>query len=58
MVFTQHFASDISYSEAQEEYLGGDLPVPGARWRPGVVGGWHDIFDAMQDHLAGDYGQA
>ena len=53
MVFRQHFAPDFAYTESPSEYLGGDLPVRGAPWKPGVVGGWHDIFDALHDHLSG-----
>ncbi len=52
MVFTQHFASDFAFTERPSE-MGGDLPVRGTPWRPGVVGGWHDIFDALHDHLSG-----
>jgi uncharacterized protein YndB with AHSA1/START domain len=52
MVFTQKFAAS-TYSESPEEFIGGDLPVPGTPWKPGIIGGWHDIFDALRDHLAG-----
>jgi uncharacterized protein YndB with AHSA1/START domain len=52
MLFTQHFAPNAAYQESPEEYLGGDLPVRSAPWKPGIVAGWHDIFDAMHDHLA------
>jgi uncharacterized protein YndB with AHSA1/START domain len=53
MVFTQHVSSGIVCTESPSEYLGGDLPVRGAPWKPGIVGGWHDIFDGLRDHLAG-----
>jgi uncharacterized protein YndB with AHSA1/START domain len=52
MVFTQKFAPGLEYRESPAEFMGNDLPVPGAPWKPGVVGGWHDIFDALRDHLA------
>ncbi|HEX4197036.1 MAG TPA: SRPBCC domain-containing protein [Caulobacteraceae bacterium] len=33
---------------------GGDLPGgPGAPWRPGFLGGWHDMFDQLADLLDG-----
>lgn len=53
LVFTQKFAADVEYTESPSEFMGGDLPVPGTPWKPGVVGGWHDIFDALGDHLTG-----
>jgi uncharacterized protein YndB with AHSA1/START domain len=34
--------------------LGGDLPGgPGTPWRPGFLGGWHDFWDRLADHLDG-----
>jgi uncharacterized protein YndB with AHSA1/START domain len=53
MVFTQKFVDGVAYTESPSEFIGGDLPVPGTPWKPGVVGGWHDIFDALHDHLDG-----
>lgn len=54
MVFTEKFPADaVEYLESPREFIGGDLPVPRAPWKPGVVGGWHDIFDALSDHLSG-----
>jgi len=53
MVFTQKFPVGVDYTESPGEFIGGDLPAPGAPWKPGVVGGWHDIFDALGDHLTG-----
>jgi uncharacterized protein YndB with AHSA1/START domain len=50
-VFMQYFPPDLDYTQSPDEYLGGDLPVAGAPWKPGVVGGWHDIFDGLRDHL-------
>jgi uncharacterized protein YndB with AHSA1/START domain len=33
---------------------GGDLPGgPGTAWRPGFLGGWHEMFDALTDFLDG-----
>jgi uncharacterized protein YndB with AHSA1/START domain len=34
--------------------VGGDLPGgPGTPWRPGFVGGFHDLFDRLMDFLEG-----
>jgi hypothetical protein len=50
MRFVQHFPSDGVYAENPDD-LGGDLPVPGTPWAPGFVGGWHEFWDALGDHL-------
>jgi uncharacterized protein YndB with AHSA1/START domain len=52
MRFVQHFPSDGAYTENPDD-LGGDLPVPGTPWAPGFVGGWHEFWDALRDHLDG-----
>lgn len=52
MRFVQHFPSDGVYTENFDD-LGGDLPVPGTPWAPGFVGGWHEFWDALRDHLDG-----
>ena len=52
MRFVQHFPSDGVYKEDPDD-LGGDLPVPGTPWAPGFVGGWHEFWDALGDHLDG-----
>jgi uncharacterized protein YndB with AHSA1/START domain len=34
--------------------FGGDLPGgPGTAWRPGFLGGWHDFWDRLDEHLDG-----
>ena len=34
--------------------LGGDLPGgPDTPWRPGFLGGWHEMFDALAEFLDG-----
>jgi uncharacterized protein YndB with AHSA1/START domain len=34
--------------------FGGDLPGgPGTAWRPGFLGGWHEMFDGLTDFLDG-----
>jgi hypothetical protein len=53
MTFTQHFGSDLPYSETVGD-LGGDLPAgPGTPWKPGFVGGFHQMFDHLGEMLAG-----
>ena len=53
MRFIQHFPSGGVYTEVPD-YLGGDLPAgPGTPWKPGFVGGWHEFWDALADHLDG-----
>jgi uncharacterized protein YndB with AHSA1/START domain len=53
MRFVQHFAPDGVYAEVPDD-LGGDLPAgPGTPWMPGFVGGWHEFWDALADHLDG-----
>jgi uncharacterized protein YndB with AHSA1/START domain len=53
MAFTQCFPPGLAYAPSADEYIGGDLPVSGTPWKPGVVAGWHDIFDALRDRLDG-----
>jgi uncharacterized protein YndB with AHSA1/START domain len=53
MVFTQYFPPGLAYTPSPDEFVGGDLPVPGTPWKPGIVAGWHDIFDGLRDQLDG-----
>jgi uncharacterized protein YndB with AHSA1/START domain len=52
MRFVQHFDPAGAHSATPDD-LGGDLPVPGTPWKPGFVGGWHEFWDALGDHLDG-----
>jgi uncharacterized protein YndB with AHSA1/START domain len=51
--FTQHFVPGTMWDEVLDD-LGGDLPGgPDTPWRPGFVGGWHQFFDMLGNHLDG-----
>ncbi|HSZ51427.1 MAG TPA: SRPBCC domain-containing protein [Caulobacteraceae bacterium] len=53
MRFAQRFDPAGVYAETPGD-LGGDLPGgPGTPWKPGFVGGWHEFWDALGDHLDG-----
>jgi uncharacterized protein YndB with AHSA1/START domain len=53
MRFAQRFDPAGVYAETPDD-LGGDLPAgPGTPWKPGFVGGWHEFWDALGDHLDG-----
>jgi uncharacterized protein YndB with AHSA1/START domain len=53
MHFVQHFDPKGAYSETPDD-LGGDLPGgPDTPWKPGFVGGFHEFWDALGDHLDG-----
>ncbi len=53
MRFIQHFPPEGIYTETPND-LGGDLPGgPGTPWKPGLVGGWHEFWDALADWLDG-----
>lgn len=51
--FEQRFSPRGDYAETPND-LGGDLPGgPDTPWKPGFVGGWHEFFDSLRDHLDG-----
>jgi uncharacterized protein YndB with AHSA1/START domain len=52
MRFVQFFPPEGHYAATPDD-LGGDLPVPGTPWKPGFLGGWHEFWDALGDHLDG-----
>ena len=53
MRFINHFSPEGAYAQTPDD-LGGDLPGgPGTPWKPGFVGGWHEFWDALGDHLDG-----
>jgi uncharacterized protein YndB with AHSA1/START domain len=57
--FTYRFGPDHGYAapDPSDEAAwdnGGDLPGgPGTPWRPGFLGGWHDFWDRLAEHLDG-----
>jgi uncharacterized protein YndB with AHSA1/START domain len=62
MQFIHRFPPDHAYVEKPDPTadgetafeLGGDLPGgPGTPWRPGFVGGFHDMFDRLDELLDG-----
>ena len=53
MRFVNHFGPADRY-RFDDNDLGGDLPAgPDTPWAPGFVGGWHEYWDALRDHLGG-----
>ncbi|HZC17192.1 MAG TPA: SRPBCC domain-containing protein [Caulobacteraceae bacterium] len=53
LVFVQHFTPGATYAPTPDD-PGGDLPAgPDTPWKPGFVGGWHELFDALGDRLDG-----
>jgi uncharacterized protein YndB with AHSA1/START domain len=53
MRFVHHIPPGGPYAEFLDD-LGGDLPGGlDTPWRPGFVGGFHEFWDALADHLDG-----
>src|SRR5579862_3869764 len=53
LTFTQHFTPGACYVATLDD-PGGDLPAgPDTPWKPGFVGGWHELLEALGDHLEG-----
>ena len=53
LTFTQHFPPGGAYSASPDD-PGGDLPAGrDTPWKPGFVGGWHELLDALGDLLDG-----
>jgi uncharacterized protein YndB with AHSA1/START domain len=52
MRFVTHNEPGYTYTPADD--LGGDLPAgTDTPWAPGMVGGWHDLFDQLGDFMNG-----
>jgi uncharacterized protein YndB with AHSA1/START domain len=53
MRFVVHNQPGYTY-KPDPDHPGGDLPGGNdTPWAPGMVGGWHELFDALRNHLAG-----
>jgi len=51
--FTLHFLPDPSATD--DDFAGGDYPVPGTAWQPGFLAGFHEMVDQLGAYLDGTW---